>query len=283
MRTMGRGRFAIGEEVTTASARLGPENGWRSTAPCRGSSDASEARRSSRSHGRWHVRRAGRPASRSVTKADGHPGLPRRRRQPRAHTCRAEASPTTRSWRARRPRARKSAAAPRARQRRRSRPRPRARCRRTRVDRHADGACSKSGAGRPRHRPRRAGRQDARRVRVPRRGDQQRRGAHCDLARRGLVPPGAAAVVHTDSAVLDRRVLEGGWKAKADQQLVADREERLAARGLAPGLRPGHSGVPLNEARRRAGPRGGHEPLEEAPPRFPPAEPLAWEILADPA
>ncbi|MFO0734911.1 MAG: ribonuclease H [Labilithrix sp.] len=62
-----------------------------------------------------------------------------------------------------------------------------------------------------------------------------------------LVPPGAAAVVHTDSQY-SIGVLTKGWKAKANQQLVADVKSALAARkGWRLVYVPGHSGVPLNE------------------------------------
>ena len=62
-----------------------------------------------------------------------------------------------------------------------------------------------------------------------------------------LVPPGAAAVVHTDSQYAIG-VLSKGWKAKANQELIRDVKASLGARS---GWRlvyvPGHSGVPLNE------------------------------------
>jgi ribonuclease HI len=54
-------------------------------------------------------------------------------------------------------------------------------------------------------------------------------------------------VVHTDSQYAIG-VLSKGWKAKANQQLIADIRQALTAR---PGVRlvyvPGHAGVPMNE------------------------------------
>jgi ribonuclease HI len=62
-----------------------------------------------------------------------------------------------------------------------------------------------------------------------------------------IVPDGAAAVVHTDSQYAIG-VLTKGWKAKANQELIAGVKIALARRS---GWRivyvPGHSGVPLNE------------------------------------
>jgi len=62
-----------------------------------------------------------------------------------------------------------------------------------------------------------------------------------------IVPDGAAAVVHTDSQYAIG-VLTKGWKAKANQELIAGVKVALAKRS---GWRivyvPGHSGVPLNE------------------------------------
>lgn len=62
-----------------------------------------------------------------------------------------------------------------------------------------------------------------------------------------LVPDGAPAVVHTDSQY-SIGVLTKGWKAKANQELVASVKAALAKRA---GWRlvyvPGHAGVPLNE------------------------------------
>jgi ribonuclease HI len=62
-----------------------------------------------------------------------------------------------------------------------------------------------------------------------------------------IVPDGAAAVVHTDSQYAIG-VLTKGWKAKANQELIAGVKLALAKRS---GWRivyvPGHSGVPLNE------------------------------------
>jgi ribonuclease HI len=62
-----------------------------------------------------------------------------------------------------------------------------------------------------------------------------------------IVPDGDAAVVHTDSQYAIG-VLTKGWKAKANQELIAGVKVALARRS---GWRivyvPGHSGVPLNE------------------------------------
>lgn len=62
-----------------------------------------------------------------------------------------------------------------------------------------------------------------------------------------IVPAGEPAVVHTDSQY-SIGVLTKGWKAKANQELVASVKTALAGRS---GWRlvyvPGHSGVPLNE------------------------------------
>ena len=62
-----------------------------------------------------------------------------------------------------------------------------------------------------------------------------------------LVPAGAAAVVHTDSQY-SIGVLTKGWKAKANQELVASVKSALATRrGWRLVYVPGHAGVPLNE------------------------------------
>lgn len=62
-----------------------------------------------------------------------------------------------------------------------------------------------------------------------------------------IVPDGAAAVVHTDSQYAIG-VLTKGWKAKANQELIAGVKAALSRRS---GWRivyvPGHAGVPLNE------------------------------------
>lgn len=62
-----------------------------------------------------------------------------------------------------------------------------------------------------------------------------------------IVPPGVPAVVHTDSQY-SIGVLTKGWKAKANQELVASVKDALARRKEWV-LRyvPGHAGVPLNE------------------------------------
>src|SRR4029078_13519287 len=62
-----------------------------------------------------------------------------------------------------------------------------------------------------------------------------------------IVPDGEPAVVHTDSQY-SIGVLTKGWKAKANQELIAGVKIALSRRS---GWRivyvPGHSGVPLNE------------------------------------
>lgn len=62
-----------------------------------------------------------------------------------------------------------------------------------------------------------------------------------------IVPEGAPFVLHTDSQY-SIGVLTKGWKAKANQELVASVKEALAARrGWSLVYVPGHAGVPLNE------------------------------------
>jgi ribonuclease HI len=62
-----------------------------------------------------------------------------------------------------------------------------------------------------------------------------------------IVPEGAPAVVHTDSQY-SIGVLTKGWKAKANQELVARVKGALAGRrGWQLRYVPGHAGVPLNE------------------------------------
>lgn len=62
-----------------------------------------------------------------------------------------------------------------------------------------------------------------------------------------IVPAGAQAIVHTDSQY-SIGVLTKGWKAKANQELVASVKDALATRkGWALRYVPGHAGVPLNE------------------------------------
>lgn len=62
-----------------------------------------------------------------------------------------------------------------------------------------------------------------------------------------IVPDGAAAVVHTDSQY-SIGVLTKGWKAKANQELIAGIKVALARRqGWRIVYVPGHAGVPLNE------------------------------------
>lgn len=62
-----------------------------------------------------------------------------------------------------------------------------------------------------------------------------------------IVPDGATAVVHTDSQY-SIGVLTKGWKAKANQELIAGVKTALARRqGWRIVYVPGHAGVPLNE------------------------------------
>jgi ribonuclease HI len=61
------------------------------------------------------------------------------------------------------------------------------------------------------------------------------------------VPPGGMPiVVHTDSQYAIG-VLQKGWKAKANQDLVARTKKLVASRNVRLVYVPGHSGVPLNE------------------------------------
>jgi ribonuclease HI len=57
---------------------------------------------------------------------------------------------------------------------------------------------------------------------------------------------GPAFVVHTDSQYAIG-VLQKGWKAKANQELVARAKEAVRRRGVRLVYVPGHAGVPLNE------------------------------------
>ncbi|MDB4943193.1 MAG: Ribonuclease [Labilithrix sp.] len=63
-----------------------------------------------------------------------------------------------------------------------------------------------------------------------------------------IVPDGGVAFVHTDSQYAIG-VLSKGWKAKANQELIANVKSALGKRGSSWRLVyvPGHSGVPLNE------------------------------------
>ena len=62
-----------------------------------------------------------------------------------------------------------------------------------------------------------------------------------------IVPAGQMAIVHTDSQY-SIGVLTKGWKAKANQELVAKVKAALAPRrGWQIRYVPGHAGVPLNE------------------------------------
>lgn len=56
----------------------------------------------------------------------------------------------------------------------------------------------------------------------------------------------APIVIHTDSQYAIG-VLQKGWKAKADQELVARTKELVRERGARLIYVPGHAGVPLNE------------------------------------
>ncbi len=61
------------------------------------------------------------------------------------------------------------------------------------------------------------------------------------------LPPGPApAVVHTDSQYAIG-VLQKGWKAKANGELVAKARQAVRERQVRLVYVPGHSGVPLNE------------------------------------
>ena len=55
-----------------------------------------------------------------------------------------------------------------------------------------------------------------------------------------------AIVIHTDSQYAIG-VLQKGWKAKANQELVARAKDTVKARGARLVYVPGHAGVPLNE------------------------------------
>jgi ribonuclease HI len=62
-----------------------------------------------------------------------------------------------------------------------------------------------------------------------------------------IVPSGAPFVLHTDSQY-SIGVLTKGWKAKANQALIADVKSALAVRtNWRLVYVPGHAGVPLNE------------------------------------
>jgi ribonuclease HI len=61
-----------------------------------------------------------------------------------------------------------------------------------------------------------------------------------------LPPEASAAVVHTDSQYAIG-VLQKGWKAKANGELVAKAKLAVAERQARLVYVPGHSGVPLNE------------------------------------
>lgn len=62
-----------------------------------------------------------------------------------------------------------------------------------------------------------------------------------------IVPVDTAAVVHTDSQY-SIGVLTKGWKAKANQELIANVKAALSKRaGWQIRYVPGHAGVPLNE------------------------------------
>jgi ribonuclease HI len=61
-----------------------------------------------------------------------------------------------------------------------------------------------------------------------------------------LPPPASGIVVHTDSQYAIG-VLQKGWKAKVNQELVARAKRAVETRGARLVYVPGHSGVPLNE------------------------------------
>jgi ribonuclease HI len=61
------------------------------------------------------------------------------------------------------------------------------------------------------------------------------------------IPPDAASIViHTDSQY-SIGVLQKGWKAKANQELVEQTKRLVKSRGALLVYVPGHQGVPLNE------------------------------------
>jgi len=88
-----------------------------------------------------------------------------------------------------------------------------------------------------------------------------------------IVPAGEPAVVHTDSKYAIG-VLTQGWKAKANQELIAEAKSALSKRsGWRVVYVPGHSGVPLNERAdelAREAVRTGRSALPKPPP-FEPA------------
>lgn len=61
-----------------------------------------------------------------------------------------------------------------------------------------------------------------------------------------LPAPASGVVVHTDSQYAIG-VLQKGWRAKVNQELVAQTKREVATRGARLVYVPGHSGVPLNE------------------------------------
>lgn len=61
-----------------------------------------------------------------------------------------------------------------------------------------------------------------------------------------LPAPASGVVVHTDSQYAIG-VLQKGWRAKVNQELVARTKRAVAMRGARLVYVPGHSGVPLNE------------------------------------
>ncbi len=72
------------------------------------------------------------------------------------------------------------------------------------------------------------------------------------------IPPGAGAiVVHTDSQYAIG-VLTKGWKAKANQELIAKTRSWWSERGAQLVYVPGHQRRAAQRARRRAGARGDH-------------------------
>jgi ribonuclease HI len=92
-----------------------------------------------------------------------------------------------------------------------------------------------------------------------------------------IVPSGQAAVVHTDSQY-SIGVLTKGWKAKANQELVASVKTALAGRrGWALRYVPGHAGVPLNERADEL----AREAVQRRASRMPAAAASSGSVLAD--
>ena len=105
-----------------------------------------------------------------------------------------------------------------------------------------------SGAGGLRGRARVSRGQDARGVRVPRRGDEQRRRAHGHPAR-GRVDPGsgAAASSSTPTASTRSACCRRAGRPRSIRSSWPERSASCETRGARLVYVPGHSGVPLNE------------------------------------